>query len=89
MHTFLKELAEKTKMNNHGKKQIKKLAPLYDTHDFWDTQPVPHSTDEPTEDDFDKAIDVDKTVDDIRAEPLDIPAGFFWSNVNMEDDNEC
>lgn len=28
-------------------------------------------------------------MDDIRADPLDIPPGFFWSNVNVEDDTEC
>ena len=42
-----------------------------------------------TESDFDKAIDVVKTVDEIRAEPLDIPEGFHWSVVNMEDKNEA
>jgi glycylpeptide N-tetradecanoyltransferase len=62
---------------------------LYDTHDFWDSQPVPKSTDEPTDADFDKAIDVEKKVEDIRDTPLDIPAGFFWSNINIEDDAEC
>lgn len=38
---------------------------------------------------MDKAIDVEKKVDDIRAEPLDIPAGFTWSVINIEDDEEC
>ena len=26
-------------------KKLKKIATLYDTHNFWDTQPVPKSTD--------------------------------------------
>jgi glycylpeptide N-tetradecanoyltransferase len=68
---------------------VQKIAPLYDTHDFWDSQPVPKSSDETTDADFDKAIDVVKKVDDIRAEPLEIPAGYHWSNVNIEDDTEC
>lgn len=39
--------------------------------------------------DYDKQIDEVKKVADIRAEPLDIPAGFWWCNVNIEDDEEC
>ena len=72
-----------------GKKDIRKIAPLYDTHDFWDSQPVPKSSDTVSLEDFDKQIDVAKKVDDIRAEPLEIPPGFYWCNVNIEDDNEC
>ena len=41
LHGFLKELAQKTKLSHYGKKQVEKVAPLYDTHDFWDSQPVP------------------------------------------------
>lgn len=68
---------------------MKKAVHLYDTHDFWDSQPVPKSSDNVTNDDFDKSIDVDKKVDDIDAEPLDIPSGFYWANVNIEDPVEC
>ena len=39
--------------------------------------------------DYNKSIDEKKKVKDIRAEPLDIPAGFRWCNVNIEDDKEC
>lgn len=28
-------------------------------------------------------------MDEIRAEPLEIPPGFTWSNVNIENDEEC
>ena len=38
--------------------------------------------------DYNKAIDKPKTVADIRDEPLDIPPGFYWANINIEDDNE-
>ena len=65
------------------------MAPLYDTHDFWDSQPVPKTSDNITEDDFNKAIDEVKTKDQIRAEPLDIPTGYHWANVNIEDEVEC
>lgn len=50
---------------------------------------MPKSSDIVNEGDFDRAIDVVKTVEDIREEPLDIPAGFTWANVNIEDDAEC
>jgi len=36
IHTFLKELQEKNKGKYKAEKDIKKLTPLYDTHDFWD-----------------------------------------------------
>ena len=50
---------------------------------------MPKSTDQIGDSDYDKEIDVPKTVADIRQEPLEIPAGFTWSNVNVEDDEEC
>jgi glycylpeptide N-tetradecanoyltransferase len=89
IHKFLKELAATKKMGYHQKKGVEKVAPLYDTHDFWDSQPVPKSTDEVQPDDFNKMIDAEKKVGDVREEPLDIPPGFYWSNVNIENDEEC
>ena len=89
---FLTELIEsKSKgLKYQGKKELKKIAPLYDTHDFWDSQPVPKETDTDLKDeDYNKEIDKIKTVDDVDAEPLGIPAGYHWSVVNIEDDNEC
>lgn len=85
---FIKSLTEK-RQSYAGKKDIRKIAPLYDTHDFWDSQPVPKSSDTVSLGDYDKQIDVPKKVKDIRAEPLDIPEGFWWCNVNIEDDKEC
>ena len=68
---------------------MKKQVSLYDTHDFWDSQPVPKSTDRVDDLDFNKSIDAEKTVDDIREEPLDIPPGFVWSNVDITNKEEC
>jgi glycylpeptide N-tetradecanoyltransferase len=39
--------------------------------------------------DYDKAIDRDKTDDEIQSTPYEIPAGFFWSNINIENEEEC
>jgi hypothetical protein len=38
---------------------------------------------------YNNAIDDPKTVDDIQTDPLSIPAGFTWSNVNVADDAEA
>jgi len=46
---------------------------------------VPKISDTVTDESFNAPIDVPKTPEDIRDEPLDIPAGFYWSNVNIED----
>ena len=86
---FLKDCAIGQKRNRDANKELTKIAPLYDTHDFWDSQPVPKETDTVTAADFDKQIDEVKTVDDISADPLPIPEGFYWSVVNIEDDTEC
>ena len=89
-----KLLAEMTAAEGKGRsrqdeRELKKVATLYDTHNFWDSQPVPKVTDQVTADDLDKPIDVIKTVDEIPEEALQIPAGFQWCDVNIEDDNEC
>ena len=55
--------AAEGKRNRQDEKKLKKIATLYDTHNFWDTQPVPKSTDVVNAEDFDKPIDVPKTVD--------------------------
>lgn len=88
---FIQQLSEKLKLNKNmrGQRELEKIAPLYDTHDFWESQPVPKHNEEVKLEDYDKAIDVVKKVSDIQAEPLDIPEGFHWSVVNIEDDEEC
>ncbi|GAX14312.1 glycylpeptide N-tetradecanoyltransferase [Fistulifera solaris] len=54
-------------------------------HAFWDSQPMPHgSRDEHQE----GPIQPNKPTEEIRQEPYAMPAGFEWSNVNVEDDAE-
>jgi len=48
-----------------GQRELEKIAPLYDTHDFWESQPVPKHNEEVKLEDYDKAIDVVKKVSDI------------------------
>ena len=50
---------------------------------------MPKTSDNVSLDDYNKPIDEIKKVSDIREEPLDIPAGYHWANVNIEDNKEC
>jgi glycylpeptide N-tetradecanoyltransferase len=58
-------------------------------HEFWDTQPVPPMNDETT---LSKTkikagpIDPEKTVDEIRADPYDLPAAFEWVTCDINDE---
>mgnify|MGYP003955346485 CR=1 FL=1 len=83
----MKECQEVKKRDRKANRELSQIAPLYDTHDFWDSQPVPKENDTVTAADYDKQIDEVKTIDDIRAEPLEIPAGFTWSVVDIENDD--
>lgn len=47
------------------RKELAKVASLYDTHDFWQSQPVPQPNEVTDENLFDKQIDDPKTVADI------------------------
>ena len=42
---MLKHLREKFKGNYKVQKNLDHLEPLYDVHDFWDSQPVPKAYD--------------------------------------------
>ena len=47
IHELLKTMqdSESAKRNHRDAKKIKKMATLYDTHTFWDSQPVPKADD--------------------------------------------
>jgi hypothetical protein len=66
VHKLLKEMAAvEGKRGRHDERKLQKIASLYDTHNFWDTQPVPKSSDVVKLEDFDKPIDAIKTVEEI------------------------
>lgn len=50
---------------------------------------MPKVDDVVTDKSFNATIDSIKTVSEVRGEPLDIPPGFYWSNVNIADPKEC
>jgi glycylpeptide N-tetradecanoyltransferase len=64
-------------------RQIDNLAPLYDAHDFWDSQPVPKAYEKIEDSMLDRPIDSEKTLEDVRQEAYPLPAGFTWCNVNI------
>ena len=66
-------------------KHIDNLEPLYDAHDFWDSQPVPKAYEPIDESKYDQQIDVPKTVEDVKPEPYSLPAGYHWADVDIND----
>ena len=82
---MLDHLKDKYKGNYKLLKHIDHLEPLYDVHDFWDSQPVPKAYDKVDESMFDKPIDVVKTVADVKPDPYTLPAGYYWSDVDIND----
>lgn len=88
LNKFLKQHADSAK-NYNKKKELNKVAQLYDTHDFWKAQPVPQADEVVPENQLNKPIDAKKTVEEIQDEPLPIPTGFNWCNVNIADENEA
>lgn len=63
------------------------LIPLFEPHQFWDSQPVQRSTDKIScEDDaFNKPIEI-KQVSDVQQTPYALPAQYEWDNLDLNDD---
>lgn len=86
--TFLTNL-KSDKVSRTTQRKLDNLTPLYDSHDFWDSQPVPKAYENITPEFFDKQIDVAKTPADVKQEPYSLPAGFFWSDVDVNDEKQA
>jgi hypothetical protein len=52
--------------NYRALKKIDSISPLYDAHDFWDSQPVPKAYEQVDETMLNREIDKEKKVSDIR-----------------------
>jgi len=63
--------------------KIKKLKPLYDKHQFWDTQPVPKVSDS-----FKEGEIIKGKLSEVRQEPYPLPEGFEWFDVDLEDEEQ-
>lgn len=55
---------------------------MKDSHKFWSTQPVPQLDEKP---ETNEAIEPDKTVAEIRAEPYSLPDGFTWETLDLNE----
>ena len=38
---------------------------------------------------IDKSIDIEKTVDMIKDKPYNLPAGFYWADVDVKDKDQA
>jgi len=57
------------------------MAPLFQKHPFWDTQPVPHLSKEKEQV---KGAPIEmKEVKDVRATPYPLPEGFEWCDIDL------
>lgn len=54
-----------------------------DVRRFWDTQPVPKFTEEP---ETSEPIEANKKPEEIRAEPYNLPEGYAWDTLDINDD---
>merc|ERR1712232_172240 len=57
------------------------------SHQFWDTQPVPSMSSEFSQNSG--PIDEVKTVDDVRAEPYNLPDQFEWCSCDITSETEA
>jgi len=58
------------------------MFPLYQKHEFWDTQPVPKIK---QKDSFESGPYEVKEVKDISKQPQKLPEGFEWACLNLKD----
>jgi Myristoyl-CoA:protein N-myristoyltransferase, N-terminal domain len=87
---MMEELKQtKYKGNYKIQKKIDSMEPLYDIHDFWDSQPVPKAYEQVDETMYDKPIDVEKTVGEVRQEPYTLPQGYTWANIDISNRDEA
>ena len=79
------EFLKKTKYSENRKvlKNIDNVEPLYDIHDFWDSQPVPKAYDKVDNEMYDKQIDVLKSVADVKQDPYTLPPNYYWANIDI------
>lgn len=83
MKKMLDILKDRYKGNYRMLKNIDNVGPLYDIHDFWDSQPVPKAYEQIEEKDWDQPIDKVKTVAEVKQEPYTLPEGFYWADIDI------
>lgn len=78
----LKRARDRLKDEKRMVKQLNRVIPLFDKHEFWDTQPVMRAY-KPIGQDC-EPIEV-KTVAEVSKEPIGLPEQYQWCEINMED----
>lgn len=68
------------------KQKINKSEQVKDKYKFWDTQPVPKIKSEDT--DEIGPLDTNNDVEKERKEPLNLPATFSWSDIDINNNND-
>lgn len=76
----IKDPKSKAKME-----EFKKYKPLYEKHDFWDTQPVPKAGIGLGKDEGE--IEKGK-LEEVRQEPYNLPEGYRWADVDLSDEEQ-
>lgn len=74
-------------LTRRAKKDLEKVLALFDKHEFWSNQPVQTVYDLVEEDDFNRPVEV-KEVSEVREEPLALPPGYTWTEIDMKDDDQ-
>jgi len=77
----LLSLIRRTRLCEESRRQVER------PHLFWDTQPVPAMVSEDFQDSG--PIDEPKTVDEVRAEPYNLPEAFEWCTCDVDNDAEA
>lgn len=60
------------------------VPPFKHQYQFWETQPVPKLDEQPEKS---EPIEPNKTPDQIKAEPYNLPDGFVWDTLDLQDDS--
>lgn len=74
-------------MNPNGTNPMNLLnmipTPYKHQYQFWETQPVPKLDEEPQ---ASEPIEANKPIDQIKADPYNLPDGFVWDTIDLKDD---
>lgn len=68
-------------------REMKDMAPLYEQHKFWDTQPVPNFQETKGKEIEQGPLEI-KEIKDVRPEPYALPETFEWVTIDINNDLE-
>ena len=67
-----------------GDEAVNDLSNVLKKFSFWGTQPVP-AIEEKVEETVNEPIEPDKSTSEIRQEPYNLPEGFEWNTLDIDD----